>query len=487
MNNNNYKIKKISENIWLLEAQGDMRVPAKLFVDEKTVNQLVEESESGKEWNALDQVINVASLPGIVGASIGMADIHPGYGFPIGGIGAFDPGEGVVVAGGVGFDINCGVRLLKTPLTVDDISGVKEELADVLYNEIPAGLGSEGDIKLSVEEIDRVLIEGAEFTLNRGYGIEDDLLYIEENGRIKGANPDNVSRRAKQRQFKQIGTLGSGNHYLEAQKVDKIFDEDACEAFGLFEDQVVFSIHTGSRALGHQIGQDYLSKLKEASKKYDIPVKEEELACAPIDSPEGREYISAMQAGINCAFANRQALSDLLRGSLSKSIGLNPSEVQTVYEVGHNTAKFEEHEVQGARRELLVHRKGSTRAFGPGNEEVPPEYRDIGQPVLVGGTMGTYSYVLRGSKKSMELTFGSGIHGAGRKMSRKKAKSKYWGETVADDLAEKGIEIRGHSMPGLAEEAPGAYKSVESVVEAVSSNGVNPKVARLRPIIVVKG
>ncbi len=486
-NDRKYEIEKISEYIWSVPPADEMRVPGRLFVDEDTANLLLEEAENGQEWNALDQVINVSSLPGIVKASIGMADIHPGYGFPIGGVAAFDPEDGVVVAGGVGFDINCGVRLLSSPLEKNEISDLKEDLADILFQEIPAGLGSEGEIHLSVEEIDQVLKKGAGFPLERGYGIEEDLDFIEENGRIEGADPENVSRRAKQRQFKQIGTLGSGNHYLEVQRVEEIFDEEAAEAFGLFEDQIVFSIHTGSRALGHQIGQDYLSHLKEASKKYEIPVREEELVCAPIDSPEGREYISAMRAGINCAFANRQAVAGLLRNSLSESLGLSPEKVKTVYEVGHNTAKFETHELDGEEKELLVHRKGSTRAFGPGNEKIPSEYRDVGQPVLVGGTMGTSSFVLRGSEKSMELTFGSGIHGAGRKMSRKKAKNKFWGETVAEELKEQGIIVKGHSMPGLAEEAPGAYKSVESVIEVAAEGGITPKVARLKPLLVVKG
>lgn len=487
MNNREYELEKIDDYTWEIPKTDNMRVPGRLFVDEDTAKDLVDEARGGADWNALDQVINVASLPGIVKASIGLADIHPGYGFPIGGVAAFKKDTGLAVAGGVGFDINCGVRLLRTPLTVEELEKSKERIADELYDTIPAGLGSEGEINLSVDEINHALTEGAQFSIDRGYGFASDREFVEENGQIKGANPDHVSRRAKQRQFKQIGTLGSGNHYLEVQQVEEIFEPEAAKAYGLSEDQIVISIHTGSRALGHQIGQDYLKKLEEASKKYDLPIMEKELVSAPIDSPEGQKYLSAMRCGINCAFANRQALSGLARRALDRSIGLNPRDVETIYEVGHNTAKFERHEVEGEREELLVHRKGSTRAFGPGRDELPGEYRDVGGPVLVGGTMGTSSYILRGSEKSMEETFGSGIHGAGRSMSRKKAKSKFWGEDVEKQLVSEGIAVRTHSYPGLAEEAPGAYKDVDLVVSSVHRSGLTPAVAKLKPLIVVKG
>ncbi|MFW6071053.1 MAG: RtcB family protein [Candidatus Bipolaricaulota bacterium] len=482
-----YELERIAEYTWEVPRRGDMNVPGRLFVDEETATALLEEARSGAEWNALDQVINVASLPGIAKASFGLADIHPGYGFPIGGVGAFDVDAGVTVAGGVGFDINCGVRLMKTPLSTVEVEKSKEEIADALFETVPAGLGSEGRIDLSVEEINGILRKGARFPLERGYGFESDLEFIEERGTIEGANPENVSRRAKQRQFKQIGTLGSGNHYLEIQKVTEIYDREAARVYGLNEDQAVISIHTGSRALGHQIGQDYLKKLEEASEKYGLPIAEKELVSAPIGSPEGRKYLSAVRCGINCAFANRQAISGLIREALSETVGLDPVDVETVYEVGHNTAKFERHVVDGEKKELLVHRKGSTRAFGPNREELPARYRNVGGPLLVGGTMGTSSYVLRGSKKAMEETFGSGIHGAGRAMSRKKAKSKFWGEDVEKQLKGKGITVKSHSYPGLAEEAPGAYKDVEKVVAAASGSGLTPKVAKLEPLIVVKG
>jgi len=481
------ELNRVSQYLWELSPRGEMRVPIKLYVSESTASELVEEINRGEEWSSLRQLMNVASLPGIVGSAMGMADIHPGYGFPIGGIGAFDAEEGVAVAGGVGFDINCGVRVMTTPLEKEELEDSKEELADALYSEVPAGLGSEGELDLSIEEVDRVLVKGAEFPIERGYGLPGDLNKIEERGRIPGADPSKVSRRAKQRQFKQLGTLGSGNHYLELQSVEEIYDEEAARAFGLFPGQLVISIHTGSRALGHQIGQDYLDKLKEASKKYDIPIREKELVCAPIDSPEGRDYLAAMRCGINCAFANRQTIAGLTRRVLERVLGLGPEAVETMYEVGHNTAKFERHSVNGEEKDLLVHRKGSTRAFGPGREEIPSQYRSVGQPVLVGGTMGTSSFVLRGSDRGMEETFGSGIHGAGRSMSRKKAKSKFWGETVAEELAEEGITVRAHSMPGVAEEAPGAYKDVEEVIQAADGSGVTPRVARLKPLLVIKG
>jgi tRNA-splicing ligase RtcB len=487
MKESRYDLKKIDDYTWEVPKSGNMNVPGRLFVDEETARNLLEEARSGADWNSLDQVINVASLPGIVKASMGLADIHPGYGFPIGGVAAFDANQGVAVAGGVGFDINCGVRLMETPLSAEEVKKSREEIASSLFETVPAGLGSEGEIDLSIEEINRVLKEGARFSVERGYGLESDLKFIEEDGRIDGANPEDVSRRAKQRQFKQIGTLGSGNHYLEVQEVDEVYDSAAAGAYGIDEGQVVISIHTGSRALGHQIGQDYLEKLKEASEKYGLPIEEKELVSAPIDSPEGRQYMSAVRCGINCAFANRQAISGLTRRALKGSIGLDPESVRTIYEVGHNTAKFENHEVDGENKELLVHRKGSTRAFGPGRKELPPSYREVGGPLLVGGTMGTSSYVLRGSREAMRRTFGSGVHGAGRAMSRKKAKSKFWGEDVEERLRNEGITVKTHSYPGLAEEAPGAYKNVKRVVNAAHRSGLTPKVAKLKPLIVIKG
>jgi len=482
-----FALEQISPVEWLLPMSGDMRVPGRIFADSQTIDQLRKDVAEKKEWNALRQVRNVACLPGIVTAALALPDVHPGYGFPIGGVGAFDLEEGVVVAGGVGFDINCGVRLLATPLQRKDLSGIREKLADDLYRTVPAGLGSEGKLRLTLEEIDELLREGAHYAVKRGYGFEEDLTSIEETGRIAGADPDAVSRIAKQRQFRQVGTLGSGNHYLEIQAVDEVLDPEAAEIYGLEKHQITISIHTGSRALGHQIGQDYLKDMEQASRKYEIPISEKELVCAPIRSPEGKRYLRAVDCGSNCAFANRQVITHLVRSSFTRVVGLDGTSIRIVYDIGHNNAKIERHQVDGETRELLVHRKGSTRAFGPGREESPPAYRQVGHPILVGGTMGTVSYVMRGTTLGMEKVFGSGIHGAGRALSRKKAAKKYWGENIKEELAKGGITLRAHSLRGVAEEAPGAYKDVELVVQTATEAGINRPVARLRPIIVIKG
>jgi tRNA-splicing ligase RtcB len=482
-----YDIQEISPNLHELKKSGDMRVPGRIYGDNKTIKSLLKDVEQGKEWNALKQVANVACLPGIVEASLAMADIHPGYGFCIGGVGAFDPREGVISVAGVGFDINCGVRSLRTPLLREEVEANKEKLANALYRTVPAGLGSKGDIRLSMDEIDEVLVKGARFSVERGYGRPEDLPFIEDGGQMTDADPSNVSVKAKERQKSQVGTLGSGNHYLEVQYVDEIYDEVGAHAFGLFPGQVVLSIHSGSRALGHQIGTDYLQVLERASKKYGIPIREKELVCAPIQSEEGRRYFTAMNAGANCAFANRQAMAHLARKAFQEVLGITPEEIETLYEVAHNMAKFETHTVNGKEVELLVHRKGSTRAFGPGRKELPERYRDVGQPVLVGGTMGTSSYILRGTEKGMDEAFGSAIHGAGRHLSRRQAKKQYRGDKLVRELAHQGILIKAHSNAGVAEEAPGAYKDVVNVVEIMDRAGINRMVARLKPLICVKG
>ncbi len=479
------EIRKVNDYEWEIPKSGDMRVPGKIYASEAILKPLLD--QKGHEWNALEQVRNVASLPGIVKAAIAMPDVHPGYGFPIGGVGAFDPDEGVVAMGGVGFDINCGVRVLVTPLHRSDIEARKEEVADALFQHVPAGLGSEGKLKLSVSEIDQVLRKGAYFALERGYGLPEDLEYTEEGGRMEGADPDAVSLKAKQRQFRQVGTLGSGNHYLEVQYVEEIYDEAAAAVYGIEVDQVLVAIHCGSRALGHQIGQDYLVELEKASRKYGIPIRERELVCAPIRSPEGQRYLSAVFAGVNCAFANRQVIAHLVREALAPIFGLRFSDIRMLYDVGHNNVKFERHRVNGEEKELLVHRKGSTRAFGPGRPENPPKYREVGHPIFVGGTMGTASYILRGTETGMEKVFGSGVHGAGRAMSRAKAKKQWRGEEVIRELARQGIIVRAHSYAGAAEEAPLAYKDVDLVVEAAVGAKLNAKVARVRPLVCIKG
>ena len=476
------KTKKVKDYVWEIPKKGDMLVPGRIYADKQIMNHLIKDVKEGKQWNALKQVQNVACLPGIQKASLAMSDVHPGYGFPIGGVGAFDLKEGVIAVGGVGFDINCGVRDILVPLTKKDILKKQKELAEQLFKDIPAGLGVKGDIKLNIDEIDEVLVHGAEFVIERGYGFKQDLEFIEENGRIKGAKPENVSDTAKKRQFKQVGTLGSGNHYLEVQYVDEIYDEEAAKVFGLEKGGILISIHCGSRALGHQIGTDYLKELDKAAKKYKIPIRERELVAAPFESEEGQKYFSAVNAGINCAFANRQALTQLTRKTLNKVFGLDEKDIKVFYDIGHNTAKVEKHD-----KNLLVLRKGSTRAFGPGREEIPEKYRKIGQPVLVGGTMGTSSYILHGTSLGMEDTFGSAIHGAGRSMSRTQAKKSWRGTDVVKNLEKKGIIIKGHSFAGVAEEAPGAYKEVNSVVDVMDLSGVAKKVVKLKPLISIKG
>ena len=481
------KVVKKEDYIYEVPKTGDMLVPGRIYADQPIIDHLTSDVAGTKEWNALKQIVNVASLPGIQKASLAMPDVHPGYGFPIGGVGAFDLKSGVIAVGGVGFDINCGVRNLKTKLTKADLEPKKQQLADELFRIIPAGLGSHGDIRLTMDEIDEVCLKGAEFSIERGYGLKEDLEYIEENGKIGNAKPENVSDKAKQRQLKEVGTLGSGNHYLEVQYVDEVFDKEAAKAFGLFKDQIIVSIHCGSRALGHQVGTDYLKELEAASRKYGIPIREKELVCAPFESEEGQKYFTAMNCGINVAFANRQALVGLTRKGFSAVFGMDEKEIQTLYEIGHNTAKLERHNVDGEEKDLIVHRKGATRAFGPGREEVPAAYRQIGQPVLIGGTMGTSSFILHGTEKAMNETFGSACHGAGRAMSRKQAKKDFWGEDLVKKLSVQGIIIKGHSMAGVAEEAPGAYKDVEEVVNVMHNSGISKKVVRLKPLISIKG
>ncbi len=480
------EVRRLTDYIWEIPKEGEMNVPGRIYADRESIEFLLEESKS-KQWDALLQVKNVACLPGIEKASLAMADIHPGYGFPIGGVGAFDTETGVVTIAGVGFDINCGVRTVVIDVPLEEVEKEKETLAKALFMSVPAGLGSTGKLKLSVKEVDRLLVEGARFSLDRGYGIGEDLEYVEENGTVDGADPGAVSVHAKNRQLKQVGTLGSGNHYLEVQYVDAVYDDRTADVFGLGEKQVVVSIHTGSRALGHQIGTDYLSVLKRASEKYKIPVREAELVAAPINSPEGKQYISAVQAGTNCAFANRQAIGGLVRKVFKRVFSISDSAIRTMYEVGHNNLKFERHKIEGVEKLLLVHRKGATRAFGSGRPEVSKRYREVGQPVIVGGTMGTSSYILVGTQRGMEETFGSAVHGAGRKKSRKQALREYRGERVIEDLGERGITVMVHSKRGAAEEAPGAYKDVDRVVSIMEGAGVNKRVVRLKPLICVKG
>ena len=434
----------------------------------------------------LEQITNVARLPGLVGAAMTMPDAHWGYGFPIGGVAAFDPEEGgIISAGGVGFDISCGVRCLRTNMSWDDVFGQREEIANELFHNVPAGVGREGKLKLSPQELDKVLINGAKWAIHEGFGFKEDLEYIEENGCMDGAIPENVSDLAKQRQRGEMGTLGSGNHYLEIQVVDKIYDHHAAEVFGIREGQVLISIHCGSRGLGHQIGTDYLVKLAKSASRLGLVLPDRELACAPINSPEGQEYLGAMCAGINCALANRQMITHLTRECFQTVFpGVF---IENLYDVSHNTCKPENHDFEGKNRHIYIHRKGATRAFGPHHLALPKAYRVVGQPVLIGGSMGTGSYILAGNPESENKAFASASHGAGRQMSRRQALKHWRGSIVIEDLKTKGIIIRSDSMRGIAEEAPGAYKDVDEVALSTEKAGLARRVAFLRPKICVKG
>lgn len=475
-------LKKISEYEWELAQQGEMRVPGKIYGNKQIIDHLVQDIKAGKEWNAMSQIANVACLPGIQQASIALSDVHPGYGFPIGGVAAFDPEEGgIICMGGIGFDINCGVVSIKTDLERKDVESKTTQITDVLFRKVPAGLGSTGKIRLTTAQLDEVLLGGAEWAVEKGYGIKEDLEFIEENGKIPDADPDAVSHTAKERQFGQVGTLGSGNHYLEVQYVAEVYDENVARVYGLKKDAIVISIHTGSRALGHQIGTDYLKELDKSTRKYNIKIKDKDLVCAPIKSKEGEKYYSAVCAGINCAFANREVITHLVREAFHEVFP--ETTLDLLYHIGHNTCKKEEH----TGKLVYVHRKGATRDFGPGRKEVPAPYRGVGQPVIVGGTMGTCSFILHGTALGMEKSFGSAIHGAGREMSREQAKKRYWGETVVKDLEKKGIRVKGHSMAGIAEEAPGAYKDIINVVDCMHNSGISKKVVMLKPLINIKG
>jgi tRNA-splicing ligase RtcB len=472
------KLKRGSQCQWYVEPTGGMRVPVIIYADEKLIKDM--------DDKVLEQAANVAKLPGIVRASYAMPDAHWGYGFPIGGIAGFDPDQGgIISAGGVGFDISCGVRSICTGLTFETIEPVKEKLAEQLARRIPAGLGSRSKQNLSRTEMDEMLQAGAQWAVEKGYGTKNDLEHIEEKGRVPGAEPKYVSDYAKERQKDEVGTLGSGNHYLEVQRVSEIYDADCAEIFGLHLNDIVLSIHCGSRGLGHQIATDFLPRMVKTAAKMAIVLPEKELACAPISSDVGQQYLGAMACGANCAVANRQVLTHLARKVFSDI--LPKSNLRLLYDVSHNICRVEEHIVDGKSRKLFVHRKGATRAFGPGHSSLPVDIKKAGQPVLIGGTMGTSSYILVGTEKGMSLSFGSCCHGAGRAMSRKQATKKWYGKDVIRELAQKGIVIRGASNRGIAEEAPGAYKDVADVVDATDKAGLAKKVAKLEPLICVKG
>jgi tRNA-splicing ligase RtcB len=473
------KLHSIDPWTWTVpRAAGDARHEARLYGSRELL--------AAMDDKVLEQISNVARLPGLVGAALAMPDAHWGYGFPIGGVAAFDPEHGgIISAGGVGFDISCGIRCLRTNLTVDDIAHKAEALADSLLVQIPAGVGVAGSLRLDADELDTLMLGGARWAVEHGYGSADDLPYIEEHGCVDGAVPAQVSLLAKKRQRGEMGTLGSGNHYLEVQRVAKIYNTRAAEAFGIAEGQVIVSIHCGSRGLGHQIGTEYLVSLAKAASRLGITLPDRELACAPIKSPEGQQYLGAMNAAINCALANRQILTHLARRVFTHHF--RQSQLDTLFDVSHNTCKAERHKVDGHERLLYVHRKGATRAFGPGHPSLPARYREVGQPVIIGGSMGTGSYILAGTAESENRAWSSASHGAGRAMSRNQALRRWRGRAVVDDLDAKGILIRSHSMRGVAEEAPGAYKDIEEVAAATEHAGLARRVAELRPLVCVKG
>ena len=469
---------RVDATTWRIEPHGAMRVPAVIYADENLLRDM--------DDKVYEQAANVATLPGIVQASYAMPDAHWGYGFPIGGVAAFDPDKGgVVSAGGVGFDISCGVRTMLTGLKVADVLPVQKSLAESLFRQIPAGVGSRGPITLDEIDMDAMLAGGASWAIERGWGETRDLERIEERGRMAGARPANVSERARERQRREMGTLGSGNHYLEVQVVAEIFDDKVAQAFELSLDDVVVTIHCGSRGLGHQIGTEFLKEMLLSAKASGIELVDRELACAPINSEVGARYLGAMRAAINCALANREILGHYTRRVFTHFF---PScDLQLLFDVSHNTCKVERHTVDGSERELFVHRKGATRAFAPGHESLPEALRPVGQPVLIGGSMGTGSYILVGEATAENKAFASACHGAGRALSRHAALKQWSGRKIVDDLAEQGIIIKSPSMRGVAEEAPGAYKDVTAVVTAAEQAGLARRVARLRPMICIKG
>ncbi|MBI1747165.1 MAG: RtcB family protein [Acidobacteria bacterium] len=477
------EIKKLTDYLWEIPQSGGMRVPGRIYASADLLRE-------GKLDESLNQVKNVAHLPGILKYSLAMPDIHWGYGFPIGGIAAIDASAGVISPGGVGYDINCGVRLVRSNLVIEDAMPRLRSLVTHLFKRIPAGVGSEGAIrKLKREEVSAVVAKGARWAIEQGYGSATDLEYMEEYGCLPGADPDAISDRAYARGAHQVGTLGSGNHFLEIDAVAEIFDEPAAGAFGLFQDQICVMIHSGSRGFGYQICDDYLHVMEKAMRNYDLHLPDRQLACAPLGSPEATAYFGAMYGAANFAWANRQVMMHLAEQAFLESLAISPAQLgfRLVYDVCHNIGKFEEHVIDGQPRRVCMHRKGATRAFAPGHPLVPPAYRSVGQPVIIPGDMGTNSYVLVGTAAAMEQTFGSSCHGAGRVMSRHQALKEAGGRDLCGEMAERGIIVMSTGKRTLAEERPEAYKDVTRVVDVMHHAGVSRKVAKLRPLGVVKG
>jgi tRNA-splicing ligase RtcB len=471
---------RVGEVVWEIPAAArpDMRVPARVFADEELLAAILAD-------RSLDQLQNVATLPGIVEAALAMPDIHQGYGFPVGGVAATEPPDGVISPGGVGYDINCGVRLLALPLTAAELGGRVEPLVHEIARTVPAGAGKTGPLQLDKAAFERVLAAGPRVLVDElGVGTPDDVERTESEGRIEGADPAAVSERARARGFRQLGTIGSGNHFVEVQRVAAVLDEEAAAAFGLAEGQATVLVHSGSRGLGHQVCSDYVRTMEAAERRYGIELPDRQLACAPLSSPEGRAYLAAMAAAANFAWANRHAMAHLVRGAIRRVLGgVAADGTRQVYDVAHNIAKLERH----GGRELCVQRKGATRAFPAGSPEIPAVFREVGQPVFIPGSMGTSSFVLAGEPGAMECSFGTTCHGAGRRLSRTAAKKRVTGAELRRELAARGIVVRCPSNSGLAEEAPLAYKDVERVVAVVERAGLARRVAQLRPLGVVKG
>lgn len=472
------ELRKINDFVWEIPKQGDMKVPALIYASAKLL-------ESVKRDLTLQQARNVACLPGIQRMSYVMPDAHQGYGFPIGGVAAFDMDSGIISPGGVGYDINCGVRLLRTDFMEKDISAKRKELLAEIFKEVPAGVGKGGITKLSRSGLKDILAKGAEWAVEKGFGTKDDLLMTEEYGRMKDADPGFISERAIERGIPQLGTLGAGNHFLEIQKVSQIYDKDIAQVFGIqTEGQVLVMIHCGSRGLGHQVASDYIESMENRFGIEGLP--DRELINAPIRSPLGQQYYKSMCAAVNYAFANRQMIAHWVRDVFAKVMGSSKG-MRQVYDVCHNVAKLEKHMIDGEMREVCIHRKGATRSFGPGRSEIPEVYRSSGQPVIIPGSMGTASYLLVGTKEAEDLSFSSTAHGAGRVMSRHEALRRFRGEQIRDELQKKGIELQSTSWKGVAEEASGAYKDVDEVVRVSHEVGIGRMVARVVPVGVMKG
>jgi len=477
-------LKRIGEYEWEIPKsfRQDMRVPVRIFATRRLLEAVMDDQ-------SLEQAVNSATLPGLVGHVVVMPDMHQGYGFPIGGVAATRYPEGVISPGGIGYDINCGVRLLASQIDYEAASESLDALASALNQYCPSGVGTKGHVRVQESELDEVCRLGSRWALKNGYATEADLRRTEESGRLEGADPGKVSKRAKERGRAQIGTLGAGNHFIEVDVVEQVFDAGAAQVMGLAEGKLALQIHCGSRGFGHQICTDYVSEFQKAVHRYGIHLVDRELVCAPLDSPEGRAYLAAMRCAANYAFANRQVLAHYARKAFEETLAgkFKNWHLHQVYDIAHNMGKIETHVIEGEKIKVCVHRKGATRAFGPGFEDLPEEYRPIGQPVLVPGSMGTASWVLVGTQGSMERSFGSTCHGAGRVMSRHAAKKSVWGEDLRKQLEASGIHVRAGSMAGLAEEAPQAYKDVDDVVGTVTGAGIARKVARLVPVVVVKG